>query len=41
MAVDLPSDETLIMEVLLDIRRDVEQILWLLGEEDDEEAEDA
>ncbi len=29
------------MEVLLDIRRDVEQILWLLGQEDDEEAEDA
>jgi hypothetical protein len=41
MAIDLPSDETLIMEMLLDIRRDVERILWLLGEEDDEEAEDA
>jgi hypothetical protein len=41
MAVDLPSDETVIVEVLLDIRRDVEQILWLLREEDDEEAEDA
>jgi hypothetical protein len=41
MALDLPSDETIIMRVLLDIRADVEKILWLLGEDDDEEAEDA
>jgi hypothetical protein len=41
MAFDLPSDETIIMRTLLDIRADLEKILWLLGEGDDEETEDA
>jgi hypothetical protein len=41
MAFDLPSDEAIIMRTLLDIKADLEKILWLLAEDDDEETEDA
>jgi hypothetical protein len=40
VALDLPDDRTLILEVLFDVRRGVRHIIDLLEDEDEEEKEE-
>ena len=40
MALDLPDDRTLILEVLFDVRSGVRHIVDLLEDEDEEETEE-